>query len=94
MINLSTRKSVEQLKGQLNIVGRNIDNLRVKQQLSRQALSNSLMILGIDIPSQSIYDIEIGARTVVDYELCAIAKVLNTTADTLMKDFKNYIDNI
>ena len=50
------------------------------------------MILGVDISSQSIFDIETGTRTVIDYELCAIAKILNTTSDDLMKDFKEYLD--
>lgn len=42
--------------------------------------------------SQSIFDIEIGTRTVIDYELCAFAKVLDTTADELLKDFRDYLD--
>ena len=39
-----------------------------------------------------IFDIEIGTRTVIDYELCAFAKVLDTTADELLKDFRDYLD--
>lgn len=42
--------------------------------------------------SQSIFDIEIGTRTVIDYELCAFAKVLDTTADELLKNFRDYLD--
>lgn len=52
------------------------------------------MLLDIDISSQSIFDIETGSRTVIDYELCAIAKILNTSTDFLLKDFKKYLDNI
>ena len=52
------------------------------------------MMLGIDISGQSIFDIESGTRTVVDFELCAIAKILNTSSDNLLKDFRNYLDNI
>ncbi len=34
------------------------------------------MIMVIDIPVQSIYDLETGNRGILDYELCAIAKCL------------------
>lgn len=91
---MNTRKSLDKLNGSLNIVGRNITRYRNKYGISRQELSNQLMFLGIDISAQLIYSIEIGTRTVVDYELCAIAKILNTTSDMLMKDFKDYLDNI
>jgi transcriptional regulator with XRE-family HTH domain len=91
---LNTRNYIEKLNGKINIVGKNIKLLREQNNISRQILSDKLMILGIDISSQSIFDIETGSRTVVDYELCAIAKVLNTTADKLMQDFKEYLDNI
>lgn len=91
---MNTRNYIEKLNGKINIVGKNIKLLREQNNISRQILSDKLMILGIDISSQSIFDIETGSRTVVDYELCAIAKVLNTTADKLMQDFKEYLDNI
>lgn len=89
---MNTRKPLEYLDGNLNIVGLNIQNIRTIKKISRQELSNKLMILGIDISSQSIFDIETGTRTVVDYELCAIAKVLDITVDILLKDFKAYLD--
>lgn len=91
---MNTRKYIEKLNGKLNTVGDNIKIIREKNKLSRQDLSNQLMILGIDISSQSIFDIETGTRTVIDYELCAIAKVLNITTDDLLKDFKNYLDDV
>lgn len=91
-IHLNNRKYIDKLNGNLNIVGKNISKIRKENKISRQALSNKLMLLGVDISSQSIYDIENGLRTIVDYELCAIAKVLNTSVDELMLDFRNYID--
>lgn len=93
-IYLNNRKYIDKLNGNLNIVGKKISKIRKEKKISRQHLSNQLMLLGVDISSQSIYDIENGLRTIVDYELCAIAKILNTTADELMQDFKNYIDSI
>ena len=77
----------------LNAVGKNINLVRLNQKVSRQRLSDKLMLKGIDISTQSIYDIEVGKRTVLDYELCAIAKVLKTSTDELLKDFKMKLDN-
>ena len=91
---LISRKYIENLNGKINIVGKNIKTLREKNGLSRQALSDKLMIYGIDISSQSIFDIEIGSRTVIDYELCAFGKILNTSTDILLKDFKEYLDTM
>ena len=80
---MNTRKYLDKLNGNLNIVGKNIENRRNKIKL---------ILFGIDVSSQSIFDIEKGTRTVIDYELCAIAKVLGTTSDELMGDFKHYLD--
>ncbi len=91
---MNTRKYIDNLGGKLNTVGDNIKIAREKNNLSRQNVSDQLMILGIDISSQSIFDIETGARTVIDYELCAFAKILNISTDTLLKNFRNYLDKI
>lgn len=91
---MNTRKYIENLGGNLNTVGNNIKIIREKNNLSRQNLSDKLMMLGIDISSQSIFDIETGSRTVIDYELCAFAKILNTTTDALLKNFRNYLDKM
>lgn len=91
---MNTRKYIDNLGGKLNTVGNNIKIAREKNNLSRQTVSDQLMMLGIDISNQSIFDIETGSRTVIDYELCAFAKILNTTTDSLLKDFRNYLDKI
>lgn len=89
---MNTRKYLDKLDGNLNIVGKNIEIRRNEINMSRQALSDKLILFGINISSQSIFDIEKGTRTVIDYELCAIAKILDTTSDELMEDFKHYLD--
>lgn len=76
-------------EGKSNVVGPNIKKLRTELNLSRASLSNSLMMIGIDINQDSIYEIEIGTRIVKDFELSALAKVLNTTETDLLKDFRN-----
>ena len=45
------------------------------------------MLHGIDIHKQEIYKIEKGIRTVVDYELCAFAKVFNVPLESLVSDY-------
>lgn len=87
------RKYSNALKGKLNTVGKNILILRSERKMSRQKLSDKLMLKGVDISTQSIYDIEVGKRTVLDYELCAIAKELDTSADELLQDFSYKLDN-
>lgn len=81
------RKYPNQLKDNLNCVGFNIREFRLDKRWSRQKLSDQLLFLGVDISTQAIYDIEIGKRTVLDYELFAIAKVLGTSIDNLFTDF-------
>lgn len=79
--------------GKLNVIGENIKFYREKAGISYQKLSDKLMILGIDIHKQALYNIEIGIRTVVDYELCAIAKCLNITINDLVKDYWEEINS-
>ena len=46
----------------LNIVGQKIRFYREKNNLSYQKLSDKLMLMGIDIHKQAIYNIEIGKK--------------------------------
>ena len=73
--------------GPLNVVGSKIKYYRELNKISYQKLSDMLMLHGIDMHKQAIYNIEIGIRTVVDYELCAIAKCFNITVNDLVNDF-------
>lgn len=77
------------IDGLANITGNEIKRLRKERKLSRQELSNKLMMLGIDINNDGIYRIENGKRIVKDFELAALAKVLNTTETELLKNFRN-----
>ena len=78
-------------EGKLNIVGDKIKYYRQKNRFSYQALSDKLMLLGVDIHKQAIYNIEKGIRTVVDYELCAFAECFKISVEELLKD---YIDTL
>ena len=87
----STRNPYSGLKGKLNVVGDNINRIRIQKNLSAQQLSDKLIMIGLDIHRQSIYDIESGKRTVADYELCAIAEILDTSSNELLKDFLKFV---
>ena len=75
------------IDGKLNVVGDKIKYYRELNKLSYQKLSDKLMLLGIDIHKQSIYKIEIGDRTVTDYELCGFAKCFNITVNDIVNDY-------
>ncbi len=80
-------KNARVTEGELNVVGSKIKYYRELNNYSYQKLSDKLMLLGIDIHKQAIYNIEIGIRTVVDYELCGFAKVFNITVNDLTNDY-------
>ena len=75
-----------------NIVSAKIKYYRTKNGWSYQKMSDKLMFIGIDIHKQSIYEIEKGLRTVVDYELCGFAKCFNITVNDLISDFFDTLD--
>ncbi len=79
-------------EGKLNVIGYKIKYYRELNQLSYQKLSDMLMLYGVDIHKQSIYNIEIGIRTVVDYELCAFAKCFKIKVTDLTDDYYNSLD--
>lgn len=72
-----------------NVIGKEIEKLRKQNNLTRAKLSDNLMMLGVDINYDGIYKIENGKRIVKDFELAALAKVLNTTETDLLKNFRN-----
>lgn len=76
----------------LNISNKQIKRYRLVQKLSLEKLSLKLMLLGIDISAQSLYNIESNKRTVTDFELCAIARCLNITPCELLSDFGGYLE--
>lgn len=73
----------------LNISGEKIKEIRLEKGLSREALSSKLILEGIDISASAIANIENNTRTIVDYELCGITKVLNIHVSFLLKDYHN-----
>ena len=60
---------------------------REKNNMSYQKLSDQLMLLGVDIHKQAIYNIEVGKRTIVDFELCAFAKCFGISVNDLTDEY-------
>ena len=81
------------IDGSLNVIGNKIKYYREKNNLSYQKLSDKLMLLGVDIHKQAIYNIEVGKRTIVDYELCAFAIALDIDIKELINPFINTLKN-
>lgn len=71
----------------LNVIGPTIRKYREKCNLSQAELSAKLLLLGIDIPKNSMQRLECGDRVIKDYELAGISKILNVSTDILLKDF-------
>ena len=69
----------------LNISGNTIRRIREERKLSREVLSNKLLLEEeVDISAQSIAKIENNLRTVCDYELNSLSKVLNVEISILL----------
>ena len=75
--------------GDLNVIGNKVKYYCELNNFSYQALSNMLMLYGVDIHKQALYNIEVGKRTVVDYEICALAKCFRINVTDLLNDFLN-----
>lgn len=67
----------------MNMVGKNIRQLRIAKGMSQQALSNKLETLAVYICRGSISRIEDMQRTVTDIELYGLAEVLGVSIDEL-----------
>ena len=67
----------------MNMVGKNVRQLRIAKGMSQQALSNKLETLAVYICRGSISRIEDMQRTVTDIELYGLAEVLGISIDEL-----------
>lgn len=81
-------------ENKLNVIADNLKELRKNKNISLSALSNKLMLMGVDISKQSLYRIEQNKRSVRDYELSSIAISLGVKTDDLLKDFIKNINGI
>ena len=69
-----------------NIVGGNIKKYRLELGMSQKELSNRLETYAIYICRGSISRIESQERTVTDFELRAMARILNVSIEDLLEE--------
>ena len=77
----NSRKSDNQIK---NVISEKVRYYRQLNNYTYESLSNELMLLGIDIHWHSLYNIEKGKRTVVDYEICRFSKMFSYNSKRLI----------
>lgn len=82
--------SSKRFNQKFNIVADNILKYRTLRKYSQPDVCRELSLIGVTLYINDIYKIEHGKRSVRDYELYALAKVLNVTLDQL---FENAEDN-
>jgi len=58
--------------------------LRVERELTQDALAAKLQRAGLDMDRTALAKIEIQLRSVFDFELAMIARVLNVSTDALL----------
>lgn len=75
-------------RGRKNIVGRRVAAARKKPEsaLTQDALSGRLAGIGVELDRAAIAKIENDLRYVLDYELKALAEVLNVEVAWLLGD--------
>ena len=83
---------IVKFNGNINVIGRLLKKYRVQNHLSYEQLSAKLELMGVSIHKQSLYDIENNKRTVKDYELFAIAHILNVDLNDFFEDFMKSIE--
>ena len=77
-------KPRKQPYGDKNISGAIIERLRKEQGMKQLELISRVQLLGVDINPSSLSKLEGQRRIATDYELRAIAKVLNVSMDDLV----------
>lgn len=79
-------KNTIKYNGKLNAIGKKIKEYRIKNNMTQKELSEKLQLYGIDLNKNSLQKIEKENRIIKEYELAVFCKVLNVSADILLKD--------
>ena len=82
-------KNCGKYEDNLNVIGPILREKRKEKNISLEALSSKLLLLGINIPVTSLHRIENNQRTVRDYEICALSVVLDISPIDLLEPMIN-----
>ncbi|NLL63622.1 MAG: XRE family transcriptional regulator [Ruminococcaceae bacterium] len=74
----------EHARGDKNISGLKIEMLRKERGLKQIDMLESLALQGVDMTSSGLSKIEGGHRGIYDFELLAIANILDISVDFLL----------
>ena len=67
-----------------NICGQHIRSIREKKRMTQDQFAAKLQVEGLGVNQNSISRIETGKRIVADFELKALAHVLNVSIDVII----------
>lgn len=79
-------KSRKQEYGNRNMVGRNIELLRKRKNISQKDFISKIQVMGIDINPTSYSKLEGQMRLATDKEIYVIAKILEVSVDELFEN--------
>ncbi len=71
--------------GDANIVGKNIERMRKERGIKQKDFISKMQTMGVDINPTSYSKLEGQVRLASDKELYVIAKILNTSIDSLFE---------
>jgi transcriptional regulator with XRE-family HTH domain len=60
----------------MNVVGKTVMRMRMAQELTREEFAARAQLADLDLSSHAVKRIEMGQRSVVDYELQKLARAL------------------
>jgi len=72
--------------GNCNIIGKNVEQLRIAKGIKQKDFISQMQTLGCDINPTSYSKLEGQIRIATDKEIYVIAKILNVSTDTLFKN--------
>ena len=75
--------------GNRNMVGRNIELLRKRKNISQKDFISKIQVMGIDINPTSYSKLEGQLRLATDKEIYVIAKILEVPVDELFEEPEN-----
>lgn len=70
--------------GAKNLIGGRVRELRRQQKMTQKTLAEKLQLQGLDVTDLTVLRIEGGKRFVPDYEVKALARVLNVSYEELL----------
>ena len=70
--------------GKKNVCGEKVREARKQKKMTQEDLAAKLQVAGVLVERNSICKIETGERFVADYELAALAKILDVSMEWLV----------